>query len=171
MACAITLSNYNVGDCFSSKGGIKAAWVAVYADNAFTITSADTVSGFASGITWYKQELRKNTGSLTSTYNYDEANGASFVQTDVVLVYSRMAKESRLQMNALSLGDLILVVEDANGKYYALGAEEPVKATAGTGETGTDRSDRNAYEITLSDYCSKYPYFLDDDAIAALPNA
>lgn len=168
MACAISLSNYNVGDCFSSKGGIKAAWVGVYQDDAFTITSADTVSGFASGITWYKQELRKNTGSLTSTYNYDEANGSSFVQTDVVLVYSKMQKESRIQMNALSLGDLILVVEDANGVYYALGTEEPVKATAGTGETGTGRSDRNAYEITLSDYCSKYPAILDDSAIAAL---
>ncbi len=169
MACSQTLSTYSLGDCFSSRGGIKAAWVANFVDNAYTVSSADTVDGFATGITWYKQELRKNTGSLTSTYNYDEANGASYVQTDVVLVYSKMAKESRIQINALSLGDLLLVVQDANGVYYALGAEEPVKATAGTGETGTDRGDRNAYEITLSDFSSLYPRMLDEDAIAELP--
>ena len=171
MACSQTLMSYGIGDCFSSRGGIKAAWIANFVDNAYVIseTSAETISDFSSAVTWYKQELRKNTGSLTSTYNYDEANGSSYIQTDVVLVYSKMAIKSRLQMNALSLGDLLLVVEDCNGNYFALGMEEPVKATAGTGETGVDRSDRNAYECTLSDYASRYPHMLDAAAIAKLP--
>ena len=169
MACSVSLSTYKFGDCFSSKGGIKNLWIAVYEDNAYVISSADTVSDFSSAITWYKQELKRNVGSLTSTYNYDDANGSSYIQTDVVIVYPKMAKESRLQMNALSLGDLMAVVEDANGVFYALGAEEPVKKTAGTGETGTERGDRNAYEATLSDYSSVYPRILDDTAIAKLP--
>lgn len=173
MACSVTLSSYAFGDCFSSKGGIKALWVAVYEENGYVVSdsSADTVSDFSSAITWYRQELKRNTGSMTSTYNYDDANGSSYVQTDVEIVYPKMAKESRLQMNALALGDLMAVVEDANGVYYALGAEEPVKCTAGTGETGTERGDRNAYSATLSDYSSNYPRILDAAAIAKLPTA
>lgn len=167
MACSVTLANYNLGECYSSKGGIKTVWVGVYQDNAFTL-SGETVTGFASAVTWYKQELRRGTGSLTSTFNYDETNGSSFVQTDAVFQYGKMDKENRIQMNALSKGDLIAVVADCNGEYYALGVEEPVKATAGTGQTGTARSDGNYYEITLSDYCSKYPAHLDDTAIALL---
>lgn len=169
MACSVTLSNYQLGDCYSSKGGIKTVWVAVYQDNAFTMgASGETVTGFATGITWYKQELRRNTGSLTSTYNYDEANGSSFVQTDALFQYGKMDKENRIQMNALSKGDLMVIVEDSNGEFYALGTEEPVKATAGTGQTGVARTDGNYYEITLSDYRSDYPPHLDDSAIAQL---
>lgn len=168
MPCSVTLSNYTLGDCFSSKGGIKTVWVGVYQDNAFTVTSAGTVSGFASGFTWYKQELRRGTGSMTSTYNYDEANGASFVQTDAVIQYGKMDKENRIQMSALAKGDLCVVVRDCNDEYYALGVEEPVKATAGTGQTGTARTDGNYYEITLSDYNSTFPQHLDATAIEAL---
>lgn len=168
MACSVTLANYSLGECYSSKGGIVTVWVGVYQDNAFDITSAGTVSDFASGVTWYKQELRRNTGSMTSTFNYDEVNGSSFVQTDAVFQYGKMDKENRIQMNALSKGDLIAVVKDSNNNYYALGTEEAVKATAGTGQTGTNRSDGNYYEITLSDYRSDYPPILDSTAIEKL---
>lgn len=173
MACSVTLSSYKFGDCFSSRGGIKNLWIAVYDENAYVISSADTVSDLSgstsAGTIWYKQELKRNTGSMTSTYSYDEANGSSYVQTDATIVYPKMAKKNRIQMNALALGDLMAIVEDANGVYYALGGEEPVKCTAGTGETGTERGDRNAYECTLSDYSSVYPRILDDTAISKLP--
>lgn len=168
MPCSVTLSNYSLTDCFSSKGGIKTVWVGVYVDNAFTMSTAGTVTGFSTAVTWYKQELRRGTGSLTSTYNYDDANGASFVQTDALFQYGKMDKENRIQMNALSKGDLVVVVRDCNDEYYALGTEEPVKATAGTGQTGVARSDGNYFEITLSDYRSDYPPHLDSSAISAL---
>ena len=169
MPCSVTLSTYSIGDCFSSKGGIKALYIANYVENAVSATtSGETISAFASGITWYKQELRKNTGSMTSTLSIDEANGSNLVQTDVVVEYTKMQKESRIQMNALAIGDLMAVVVDANGKYYFLGEEEPVKATAGTGETGTNRTDKNAYTATLSDYNSHFPKMLDDSAIEQL---
>lgn len=171
MACSVTLSSYSLGECFQSKGGVSTIWVANYVDNAYTTTTGGTISGISTGITWYKQEMRKNTSSMASTLNIDEANGSNYVQTDTVLEYSKMAKENRLQMAALSKGDLLLVVKDANGKYYGLGEEEPVHATAGDGNTGTDRGDKNAYTITLSDYNSSFPKLLDDAAIAIIEGA
>lgn len=169
MACSTTLTSYSIENCFNSKGGVKCVWVGNYVDDAYTFTTAGTVSGFSTGITWYRQELRRGIANMTSTYNFDEAAGSSYVQTDAVFQYNRMDKENRMNMNALIKGDLIAVVEDENGEYYALGSEEPVKATAGTGETGSGRGDANRYEITLSDYRSDFPPHLDSAAISALP--
>ena len=72
MPCSQTLSSYSLSDCFSSRGGIKAVWVAPYVENGFTIGESGTVTGFSTGVTWFKQELHRNLASLTSTYNYDE---------------------------------------------------------------------------------------------------
>lgn len=71
-------------------------------------------------------------------------------------------------MNALSKSDLMAVAEDANGTYFALGVQEPVKVTNGTGSTGTDRGERNAYEVTVSDYNEDYPPILDQSAVEKL---
>lgn len=168
MACSQSLASYQLSECFSSRGGIKAVWVANYVENGITLSSAGTVTGFSTGITWYKQDLHRNLASLTSTYNYDDATKASYVSTEATWQYLKMQKESRLQMNALAKSDLMVVVEDANGTYFALGVQEPVKVTSGTGESGTDRGDRNAYEVTVTDYNEDYPPILDASAIAQL---
>lgn len=167
MSCSVTLANYSLGECFNSLGGVKTIWVANYVENAVSATtSGETISAFATGITWYKQDMRKNTASMTSTLNVSE--NANYVSTEAVLEYTKMQKESRIQMNALSKGDLMVVVLDKNGNYYFLGEEEPVTATAGDGQTGTNRDDKNAYTITLTDSCSHFPRMLDDSAIASL---
>ena len=168
MACSVNLSSYSLSDCFSNKGGLKTIWLAPYVENAFTIGSGDTVTGFASGITWYKQELSRNTTSLNSSLNVDDNSGANYVTTEATIVYRKMDKENRMNANAIAKGDMIAVVEDANGTYYALGVEEPVRASAGTGETGTDRGDANRYELTIQDYNSNFPQHLDASAIAQL---
>lgn len=168
MPCSQTLASYQLSDCFSSRGGIKAVWVAPYVENGFTIGEAGTVTGFSTGVSWLKQELHRNLASLTSTYNYDDSTRSSYVSTEATWQYLKMQKESRLQMSALAKSDLMVVVEDANGTYFALGIQEPVKVTTGTGSTGTDRGERNAYEVTVTDFNEDYPAILDQSAIGKL---
>ena len=60
------------------------------------------------------------------------------------------------------------VVEDANGEMWFLGANGPLTATAGTGETGTAKSDRNAYTLTLTDESLGFPMSLDESAKEAV---
>lgn len=168
MPCSQTLASYKLSDCFSSRGGIKAVWAAPYVENGFTIGESGTVTGFSAGVTWLKQELHRNLGSLTSTYNYDDSTRSSYVSTEATWQYLKMQKESRLQMSALAKSDLMVVVEDANGTYFALGIQEPVKVTTGTGSTGTDRGERNAYEVTVTDFNEDYPAILDQSAIEKL---
>lgn len=170
MACSITLASYQIGDCFSSRGGVTDIWVAVWAKDIYTISTGDTVTGFKTGTTWYHQELRRNQSSLTSSYTYGEDAGTSYVSTEASWTYGKMQKEERIQMNALIKGDIAVIVRDANGTYYALGVEEAVKASSGSGETGTSRDDANRYSITVQDINSVFPQQLDASAIDSLPD-
>ena len=168
MACNQTFSGL-VRDCNPSMGGIKRV-LAGYRDEvgAVTITD-DKVSAIATGTGKFKEyAFSRNTGSMSSAYQINAENGTRYVQTDVVMVFNRMETTKRVEMTALAQNDLALIVEDANGKYWYLGKDEPVRATAGDGMTGTARADRNGYSITLQDNSHEMPYEVDESIIAGL---
>lgn len=171
MACS-QLLNGIAADCQTNVGGVREVYIANYGDVTTievddssnmikTITMADTAK-------FKKYAFKKNTSSMTSTLNVDPANGVNFVQTDLSLVFAKQETVKRMEIAKLSLGELRVIVLDANGKYWFLGQEEFVSATAGTAETGTNRQDGNRYTITLTDYSSSYPYEVDPTIISGI---
>ena len=112
--------------------------------------------------------FNRNTGSMTSNYTLDPATGVRYVTTDLVLQFNRMETTKRIEVTALAQNELALIVKDANGKYWLLGKDEPVRATAGDGMTGTARADRNGYSITLQDNSHEMPYEVDESIIEGL---
>lgn len=126
-----------------------------------TITLAD-------GEKFKSYYFNRNTGSMTSNYTLDPATGVRFVTTDLVLQFNRMETAKRIEVTALAQNELALIVKDANGKYWLLGKDEPVMATAGEGVTGTARGDRNGYGITLQDTSLEMPYEVDAELVATL---
>ena len=159
MACTQTLSGIQ-NDCSSSMGGIVTAYIANYSDVASVTVTSDKVSAISMNASakFKKYEFRKGTGSMTSTLNVDPANGINYVSTDLSLVFTRMETAKRIEVAALALGELAVIVKDANGLYWYLGKDEPVVSSAGTGETGTARGDGNRYTVTLQDNSLTYPY-------------
>lgn len=162
MACNQTLSGL-VRDCLPSMGGIVEI-LAANRDEVGEITIADNkVSAIKTGEGKFKKYLfPRSTGSMTSNYQISPENGTRFVTTDLVVMFNRMETAKRVEMTALAQNDLVLVVKDANGKYWLLGKDEPVRATAGDGQTGTARADRNGYSITLQDNSHEMPYEVDE---------
>lgn len=169
----MAICNVNIAglckDCDSSKGGI----IEVLAANYGTVTptvSAGTITSLtvASGASFYKYEFRKGTGSMTSTLNVDAANGVNYVSTELVLQFTKMETRKRIEMAALAVGELVLIVKDANGKYWYLGKDEAVTASAGSGQTGQAVSDGNFYNITLLDNADSFPYEVEASAVEAL---
>lgn len=163
--CPITLAGINL-DCENNKGGIKRAFIAPYGDVTATITEGK-VTGFTmtDGAKFKTYQFRKNTGSMTSTLTADETNGLNYVTTELSLVFTKMDTAKRLEMAALSLGQLAVIVEDANGIYWYLTPDDYASASAGTGETGTAKGDRNAYTLTLSVENDGYPMEVEATAI------
>lgn len=179
MSCtALTIKGIS-NDCGLSKGGIRNVWIHKYPESGTMFTqdakaSTDNISGASTGYTytvtaltettgWKKFGFRKNTGSMTSTATIDDANGVCYVTTELNLVFTKMDTPKRVELVSLMLDDVCVIVEDCNGVFYALGVEEPVRMTAGTGETGTAKADGNKYSVTLTDEQGEFPPMLADN--------
>ena len=61
-------------------------------------------------------------------------------------------------MSALLLNDVAVIVVDSNNKAWCLGLNNPVNATAGSGESGTSATDGNKYTLTLTDESDTFPF-------------
>lgn len=150
--------------CDTSMGGIIEVAIANYDPAIFTL-STDTVSASVEApVKWYGFRFRKGTSSMNSTLNIDDANGVNYVSTELTMIFGKMDTAKRLAIAGLAAGEVVAVVKDANGKYWALGKDEPVTASAGEGVTGTARGDGNHYSITLLDNSTTFPFEVSNGA-------
>ena len=169
MPCIQTLSGL-ARDCSSNMGGIQEVLIANAADVTGVTITENQISAIAmaSSAKFKRYSFAKNTGSLTSTYTIDPASGVKYVTSDLLLQFNRMQTQARVEITALALGELVCIVKDANGKYWYLGKDEPVSASASDGQTGTARADANRYTITLQDESLEMPYEVDSSIVDAL---
>ena len=169
MPCLQTLSGL-AKDCAANMGGIVEALIANFADVSSLSVTDNKIStiSMASSAKFKRYSFAKNTGNLTSTYNLDPASGVRYVSSELLLQFNRMETTKRVEITALALGDLAVIVKDANGKYWYLGKDAPVNASAGDGQTGTARGDANRYTITLQDESLEMPYEVDSSIVDAL---
>lgn len=176
-----TIRKMTYDACVPNLGGIKNIYLADYVENAATLKASkegeteligSSVSGFAEdkNIIWQHYPMRKNTCSMTSTLN-NSTDGASYVTTELAMVFSKMEAQKRVAIQALAIGEVMAVVEDANGEMWFLGADAPLTATAGAGETGTAKADANRYTLTLTDESLGFPYSLDESAKTIVKNS
>ena len=167
--CNQTLAGITL-DCSNNKGGIKTVYIANYGDVTGVEENEGVITGvtMAEGATFKAYQFRKNTGSMTSTLTADETNGLNYVTTEVSLVFTKMDTAKRVEMAALSLGQLAVIVLDSNGIYWYITPDDYASASAGTGETGAAKGDRNAYTLTLSVENDGYPIEIAESAIAEI---
>ena len=169
--CNQTLNGITL-DCSHSLGGIKTVYIANYGD--VESVSADTSSGkivsvtMATSAKFKPYQFRKQTGSLTSTLTVDETAGVNYVSTELSLVFTKMETAKRLELSALSIGQLAVIVEDSNGVYWYLGKDDYVSATAGGAQTGVAKGDGNNYTLTLRDESDTYPFEIDKSAVDSI---
>lgn len=169
--CNQTLAGIQL-DCTNSLGGIRTVYIANYGD--VTAVELDDVSGMITGITVsgngkFKQySFRKQTGSMTSTLNVDETAGINYVSTELSLVFTKMETAKRLEMTALAKAQLAVIVEDSNNKFWYLGFDDYVSASAGSANSGQNKGDSNNYGLTLKDESETFPYEVDSNIIDGL---
>ena len=160
MACnSIALKGIGLG-CKDHMGGIKEVYLIKEAD----VTEVTVTEGEISEITLKSESkfktyrFRKGTSQFTSTMTTDEAAGTLSVQTDLALQFSTMETAKRLEIMAMCMDSMKAIVLDSNGKYWFLGYDFPVTASAATGQTGTNFGDFGGYNVTLTDNSKEFPY-------------
>ena len=174
MACnSYTLSGLNNICKESSFGGIKEVLIALYDDVASTSVDESSHLLTPTMVTEkkFKQyKLLKSTGSLTSTLNTSET-ASSYFTNEVSLQFMKMETSKRLEIMALMMSACAVIVKDSNDKYWYLGKDNYVEASAGTATTGTASSDANHYELTLTDTSTELPYEVDSTVISSIIDA
>lgn len=167
--CNQTLGGITL-DCTNSLGGIRRVFIANYGD----VTNVEVGDGDVIGVEnitmsgdakFKSYQFRKQTGSMTSTLTVDETAGINYVSTELSLVFTKMETPKRIEMAAIAIGQLAVIVEDSNGKYWYLGYDDYVSASAGGANTGTAKGDQNAYTLTLKDESTTYPFEITEEAV------
>lgn len=165
MACSTQINAGINARCDTSMGGIVEVAIANYVEGIFTeTTDKQKVTVEDDSVAWYKFSFRKGTSQMTSTLNIDDANGINYVSTELQMLFGRMDTDKRLAIAALAQAEMVAIVKDCNGKYWALGMTEPVTANGGEGATGQARGDSNHYSITLLDTHTTFPMEVENGA-------
>lgn len=170
MACSQTLAGI-ARDCEPSMGGVRRVLIANYDDVSATPTISEgviTEITLAEGKKFHEYIFRPGTAHLDSVLNKDNAAGTAYYTSQVSLQFSRLESAKRMEMVALTAGYFVAIVEDNNGKYWYLGFDEPMSASAGTAATGTARADLNGYTLVLDDNSRELPYEVNADIVAGL---
>ena len=166
MACNVTLMGIPI-DCGTNLSGIKALYLANDASvGAPTVVDGEITAIDASAGSFYEYIPAKNTGSLTKTLTKDESTGVMYYTNEVVAQFNKMETPKRKEISNIDRGRFKAVVLDSNGKYWFLGYDNYVSATAVTGQTGAGIDDGNFYTLTLTDISAELPYEVQSDAIA-----
>lgn len=170
MACSQTLSGL-AKDCETSIGGVAEVYIANYDD----VSSVSASSGKISAITmkssakFKRYAFARNTANMVSNYVVSAENGTQYVETTLAMAFNRMETTKRVEITALAQGsDLAVIIKDNNGTYFYLGKDEAVYLSAGDGNTGTAKGDRNGYSITLMDASKELPFEVDSSAISSI---
>lgn len=161
-----TLSGLNAG-CKDTLGGVAKVWLADSDSVTWTIDSSNHQIKPDSTSAFKVYKLRRGAASMTSNLQVNDNN--SYFQTDLAMNFAKMETAKRIEVMAMLMGQTSGIVKDNNGKYWALGTEKPLEATAGTAGTGTTASDANQYTVSIQDESAELPYeIVDASTLTAL---
>lgn len=143
-----TLSGLNAG-CKDSVGGVAKVWLADFNSVSWTKDSSAHTIKPDSTSAFKVYNLRKGAASMTSTLTVND-NAGNYFTTEVAMNFLKMETSKRVEVMAMLMGQATGIVKDRNGKYWAIGIDNPLEGSAGTGETGTAVADANQYTVTIS---------------------
>lgn len=157
MSCQIT--NNITTPCNRSNGGIRKiyfgngpAWAILSDANSGVVTGI-----YASGapsydtIDWYTVELPRVTGQFNETYEINQANGTVVYNQELSFVTNRLNTATRARVIELAQStDMLVILEDNNGKQWLMGKDHGVHMRSGTAESGINYGDRSGYTIVLA---------------------
>lgn len=155
--------------CEHTMGGIKAVYIANFADVVSVVEEDGLIIEITmkEGTQFRKYQFRRNSASnMSSSRSGDDAAGTHSVTTNIAMTFSLMDTEKRKEMDKLSVGQLICIVEDRNGIRWmpCTPYDDYMSMSAGEASTGSTTSEANQYSVTITGEASHFPYEVDEDA-------
>lgn len=169
MSCNVTLTGIGYS-CEPNLSGVKAVYIADWNDvSSYTVSNNNiTAITMASGKKFYEYVFQKNTAGLTSTMTKNESAGYKFYTNELTGNINKLDTTKHIEIDELMSGQLAAIVNDKNGMYWYLGADQYATGTAATAQTGASGEDGNFYNITITDESRVLPYSIDSSIIAGI---
>lgn len=166
MSCLITSGRLE--PCKDSLGGIKAAYFINYIEDAFTVTSGE-ITALNTGITEvFKYELRADANLFSQNVVSDRNTGTSVNTQTLTLALKKLDKDTSLQVDLMSKGRPVIVVEDYNANFQVAGLSEGMDLTGSDINSGGAKTDFNGYNLTFTSMEKGLAPFLDETVITTL---
>ena len=152
MACSQTLSGIP-RDCEPNAGGIKEIYIANIDD--VTAVTLDSTGGKISGITmassktFKKYYFKPTKANVVSTPQFNDSAEYAGEDAIITMAFGRQDTTKRVQVAALSVGELAVIVKDMNGINWYYGFDAPVLRNGGDAPSGAAKTDFNGYNIQL----------------------
>ncbi|MDG3582051.1 hypothetical protein [Galbibacter pacificus] len=166
MACLITAGRTE--PCKDSLGGIRAAYFINYVEDPFTITDGEAIAINVDVTEAFKYELRADGNNFAQNKVSDRNTGTNVNTQTLTLALKQLDKETSLQVDLMSKGRPIIVIEDYNGNFQAAGISEGMDLTGTDINSGGAKTDFNGYNLTLTAMEKDLAPFLDESTITAL---
>lgn len=168
MACSQTLSGIP-RDCESNAGGIKEIYIANIDDvSSITLDSTGasiSAISMASSKTFKKYYFKPTKANVVSTPQFNDAS--EYVGEDAIITMSfgRQDTTKRVQVAALSIGELVVIVKDMNGTNWLYGYDNPVLRNGGDAASGAAKTDFNGYNVQLHATDNQLAYAVPDSVL------
>lgn len=150
MACGLTQGFTK--DCKKQVGGIKAIYLLELA-NKGTITQATgeiTAWTQASGTQFWKYELREESSSFAENINLNNQAGTLFYEQVVTFQLDPLDYNHKVELDLVAQNDVLVIVQDSNGRYWLAGEDNGCYITAGAMQTGQAKGDLSGFTMTLT---------------------
>lgn len=165
MSCAITSGRTE--PCRDAIGGLKAAYVMSFIEDAFTIAAGEATA-IDSGITdVYKYELLNDGNTFVETSTSDANTGVTTYEKVLTAVLKKQDKETQLELSLLRKARTICVVQYRSGAYRVFGYEDGCVG-GGDNQSGGAKPDFNGYNLTLTATEQDPSPYLDSTTVTAL---
>jgi adenylosuccinate synthase len=166
MACVFT-GGYTLG-CRDKIGGVQYVAIGTWNGTSMTFTTStqSIITAFTgTTVSFYKFEQELETASFNQTGQFSTENGTTFYEITTEMILHRLDDELRNKIKILGEGAFRLIVKDQSGKYWYVGAVNPVRVSAASIGVGKAFGDMNGATITLSTK-ERYPAYEIQEAAA-----
>ena len=167
MACDISYGRTEA--CKSNVGGLRNMYVANFdADMYDGWTEADDeVSALVAAVSTYKFELRGDNNTFEESNENSRDNGTSFWTQTANIIVKKQDNLTQGQLKLLSYGRPHVIIEDYNGNFRILGAQNGCEVSVST-STGGAMGDLNGYTLAIEGKELNPAYFIDSALMDAV---
>ena len=169
MACDITKGK-TVLACKNTVSGLKAIYIANYADYGFvteSTPSGHTLTDLGTLDEVFKFELKNTGNTFQQDITSNRDNGTTFYNQVLTFILTRIGKEMEFQIKMLAWGRPQIFVEMLSGQVFLMGIEQGCEITGNSAVGGTMDS-LNGYTLTATGMEKDPIFYLADAEVTAL---